>query len=67
MAKITATVSYVELEGDYGPVDGVEVTCSSCGHSEESYGTSEASLKRCARLLHENCPRRENNFYEIED
>lgn len=50
------------LKKDYGSVEGVEVTCDRCGHSEESFGAEEHSLKRCAYLLHENCPRGENNF-----
>ena len=65
MAKVTTTTNYVEVEGDYGSVDGVEVTCDKCGHSEESGGTSDGSLSRCASLLRENCPRRESNFYVV--
>ena len=65
MVRITTTTSYVELDGDYGTVDGVEVTCGKCGHSEESFGTDEPSLKRCAHLLQENCPRGEKNYYEV--
>lgn len=67
MARVKATIDYVELEGDYGPIEGVEVTCDKCGHSEESFGTDEASLRRCAALLRENCPLREHNFYVPED
>jgi hypothetical protein len=66
MAKVSTTTDYVDLDGDYGTVDGVEVTCDRCGHSEESFGTDELSLRRCAALLRENCPRRENNFYLVD-
>lgn len=66
MAKVGTTTSYVVLDGDYGPVDGVEVTCHRCQHSEESFGTDEPSLRRCAYLLRENCPRGENNYYTVE-
>jgi len=45
MAKISTIISYVDVDGDYGPVDGVEVTCKRCGHSEESGGTDNPSLK----------------------
>lgn len=65
MAKVSTTTSYVDLDGDYGSVDGVEVTCERCGHSEESFATDEPSLKRCAYLLRENCPRAENNYYDV--
>jgi hypothetical protein len=63
MAKVSTTVAYVDLDGDYGPVEGIELTCDRCGHSEESFGTDEPSLSRCAALLRENCPRRERNYY----
>lgn len=65
MTKVSTTTSYVDLDGDYGSVDGVEVTCERRGHSEESFGTDEPSLKRCAYLLRENCPRAEKNYYDI--
>ena len=65
MARVLTTTSYVELEGDYGTVEGVVVTCDRCGHSEESFGTGEPSLKRCAYLLRENCPGDEQNYYEV--
>lgn len=65
MARVSTTTSYVELDGDYGSVEGVEVTCDRCGHSEESFGTDTPSLARCAALLRENCPRRENNYYDV--
>ena len=47
-------------------VEGVEVTCDKCNHSEQSGGTYDGSLGRCAYLLRENCPLRENNFYVVE-
>lgn len=65
MARVTTSTDYVEVEGDYGSVDGVEVTCSRCGHSEQSGGTHDASISRCAILLRENCPRGEKNFYVV--
>jgi hypothetical protein len=65
MARIETTVAYVDVDGDYGTVDGVEVRCTKCGHSEESFGTENASIRRCAYLLRENCPRREKNYYVV--
>ncbi|WP_198135158.1 hypothetical protein [Rhodopseudomonas palustris] len=65
--KVTTTTAYVDLDGDYGSVEGVEVTCDRCGRSEESFGTGDASLKRCAFLLRENCPRNEKNYYQVSE
>lgn len=64
--KVTTTTAYVDLDGDYGTVEGVEVTCDRCGHSEESFGTGDGSVSRCAYLLRVNCPRGEAKFYEAE-
>lgn len=62
--KVECELQYVELENDEGhDVEGVIVACSRCEHSEESFGTSEASVRRCLVLLRENCPRNERNFY----
>lgn len=68
MARVTTTTDYIDVDGDYGgSVEGVEVTCDRCGHSEESAGTHDGSLKRCAFLHRESCPRNENNFYIVEE
>ena len=32
MARVTFEIHYDSLEGDHGPVDGIIVTCSRCGH-----------------------------------
>jgi len=66
VARVTTTTSYVDLDGDYGTVEGVEVTCDRCGHSEEAYGTSESSILSCVARLRENCPNGEKNFYEVD-
>jgi len=63
---VSCSISEVTLEGDYGEVDGVSAECSRCGHETESFGTSEASIKRCLVLLREECPNGENNFYTDE-
>ena len=65
LTVVSTTTNYVDLDGDYGTVEGVEVTCDKCGHSEESFGTGDSSLSRCAYLLRENCPRAEKNFYQV--
>lgn len=63
MAQVTTSTAYVDVEGDYGSFEGVEVTCDRCGHAEQSGGTHDGSRTRCAYLLRENCPRGEKNFY----
>lgn len=65
MAKVSTTTDYVDVDGDYGSVDGVRVTCDKCGHYEESGGTHDSSIRRCAALLNDNCPENENNFYVV--
>lgn len=65
--RVECEVEYVDLEGDYGDVEGVRVTCGRCGHSEESFGTSGASIRRCCALLRENCPEDEQNHYIPDD
>jgi hypothetical protein len=61
--KVECDIEEVELEGDYGPVDGVCATCSRCDHQTESFGTSDASTRRCLVLMREECPFGEDNFY----
>lgn len=68
MARVLCKIDEVELENDNGHmIDGVEATCSKCGHSTESFGTSETSVKRCLVLLREECPEGEENYYVNED
>lgn len=67
MGRVTALVEFIEVEGDHGSVDGVEVTCSKCHHSEECPGTSDRSISRAAALLRENCPQAEMNFYDPDE
>ena len=67
MAKVRAEVDEIEIEGDYATVPSVSVTCSKCGHRVEVFGTSDASRRRGAVMLKEECPEGESNFYEIEE
>lgn len=48
---------------NHGTLDGVEATCSLCGHTVECAGTGEASERRCLMPRREECPRGEKNFY----
>ena len=62
--KVEVEIVEIELENDNGiPIDSVEATCSRCDHTTESYGTGDASRRRCLALLREECPEGESNFY----
>ena len=61
--RIECSVNYVTLQGDYGDIESVQVTCPRCDHVTESFGTSAASVNRCLVLLREECPNAEINFY----
>jgi hypothetical protein len=66
--KVKADLEETTLTGDNGrDVTGVQTTCRRCGHTTESYGTDEASVRRCLVLLREECPRGESNFYEADE
>ncbi len=64
MSKIKCQIEYVTLDGDYDTkVQSVMATCSKCGKTTESFGTSEKSIKRCLFLMNKECKCRENNLY----
>jgi hypothetical protein len=67
MARITASIEEVELDGEFGLVAGVAATCNKCDHSTESFGTEGGSIRRCLVLLREECPGKEGNFYMEEE
>lgn len=58
-------VTLVNAEG-YA-VKSVCATCTRCGHEEESFGTSDASVVRCLVLMRENCPGGSRHFYVEDD
>lgn len=61
---IECDIEEEEIEDSEGVmVPGVIATCSECGHSTQSFGTGESSIKRCLVLMRKNCPNREQNFY----
>ena len=64
--KVSVDIQEETLEGDYGSVEGLCCTCSRCGHSVEIFGTEPVSAMRGAVMLREECPRGENNFYDVE-
>ncbi len=62
--RVECEVTEVTLTNDDDrEVEGVCATCSRCGCETESFGTGEASVKRCLVLLREQCPKGERNFY----
>ena len=61
--KCHVTENY--LEGDYGEVEGTIATCTQCSNETESYGTSEASVRRCLAQMRETCPSEGTNFYTV--
>ena len=66
--KIECEIEEVMLENeDMRKVPGIRATCSNCGHTTESFGVSDKSVKRCLILMREECPEDEENFYVVED
>lgn len=64
MAKVQCTVEETMLENENGyEVEGIVATCDKCGHTTESFGTSQASIDRCLVMMRDECPRNESNFY----
>jgi hypothetical protein len=62
--KVYCEVEETDLENDSGRMTpGVVLKCSRCGHTTQSFGTSERSIKRCLALMREECPEGESNFY----
>ena len=61
--RITCEILTVQMQGDYGAVEGVVAECSRCGHETRSFGTGDRSRKRCMALMNEECPDDEDNFY----
>ena len=61
--RVPIDISEEDLDGDYGTVPGLVITCTRCRHSVEVFGTEESSVKRGAVMLREECPYEEENFY----
>ena len=61
--RVTIDISEEDLDGDYGTVPGLIITCTRCRHSVEVFGTEDSSVKRGAVMLRDECPLDEDNFY----
>lgn len=68
MARVECIVEEIGIENERGvEVASVCVTCTNCGHAVESFGTGEASIRRCLVVMREECPEASStesgNFY----
>lgn len=61
--RVPIEISEEDLDGDYGTVPGLIITCTRCCHSVEVFGTEDNSVKRGAVMLRDECPLDEDNFY----
>lgn len=64
--KVKVEINQTDVDGDYGSVDGICLVCTRCGHDVNVAGIGEASARRGAAMLHEECPMNENNFYDVD-
>jgi hypothetical protein len=64
--RVSVDIEQADVEGDYGTVDGIRLTCERCGHAVEVAGTSDRSARRGAIMLREECPEGEDNFYDAD-
>ena len=66
--RVECEIEVGEIENEGGRmVPGVSVCCGRCGHTVESFGTTERSVKRCFAIMKEECPNSESNYYFAAD
>jgi hypothetical protein len=63
--RIPVEVEEIEMQGDYGTVPSVQVTCSECGESVQVYGRGDASIRRGCIMLKEMCGQK--NYYVYDE
>lgn len=61
--RVETDIEEGDVEGDYGTMMGLIVTCRRCNHSVEVGGTHEGSAAAAAAKLRRECPYEESNFY----
>jgi hypothetical protein len=62
--EVPVTIDEGEIEDDHGGLrPGIIAECTRCGHTTQSFGTSERSVGRCLALMREQCPEDEKNYY----
>ena len=64
--QVDVEILQTDVEGDYAQVDGLCLVCNRCGHEVEVAGTGNASARRGAAMLREECPKGENNYYKAD-
>jgi hypothetical protein len=64
--RVKVEIDHTDIDADYGSVDGLCLVCKRCGYEVGVAGTSGDSARRGAVMLREECPRGENNFYEVD-
>ncbi|MGC1469818.1 MAG: hypothetical protein WA793_10590 [Sphingorhabdus sp.] len=64
--KVEVDIMSTEVDGEYGLVEGLRVSCERCGHEVTVFGTGSASARRAAIMLRDECPNEENNFYDVD-
>jgi hypothetical protein len=64
--RVHVEIDHIDVEGDYGQVEGLCLVCARCGHEIEVAGTTGASARRGAIMLREECPKGESNFYDVD-
>jgi hypothetical protein len=62
---VPVDISEEEVDGDYGSIPGLRLSCERCGYSVEVFGTQDTSARRGALMLREGCPNGENNYYDV--
>jgi hypothetical protein len=65
--RVTTSSTTTDLDGDYGTIEGICVTCNRCQFEVEVFGTGSSSHQRAAVMLREECPWREHNFYLVDE
>jgi hypothetical protein len=66
--NIKCEIDYVTLTNTKGyAVSSVCSTCTRCGHQEESFGDSDASVLRCLMLTRQNCSAGTLHYYVEDD
>jgi hypothetical protein len=63
--KVSVDIHHTDFEGDYGQVHGLGLVCERCGHKVEVAGTGDASARRGAQMLRDECPKGESNYYDV--
>ena len=66
MSWVTASAEEDYVDTDYGNVFGLRVRCDACGREVCVGGTGDGSFRLAAKLLRDECPRNESNFYEVQ-